>query len=609
MRRPVSASGLVVYLGIAVYIVLMSYYTLLKYLTFHTHAADLGVFAQALASTLYYHRLLYESVDVAIIPRPGPIGYSFLDVHFSPTLFLFLPIYAVYPSPATLLVAQTILIALGALPIYWLGKYLGRDWLGAFFAIIYLVNPLVQGVNSFDFHIEAIFMPLALYSTYFLITRRWRIYYPMLLLTLGTIEFAPIPMTLLGLYYVIINARRRRELIHGVLTIAISMVVLLIALWMKTVLNPLGPTTASPLSGLPEQYASSFSFGILISVIKDPLLIPRLYSMHGTEKFLYFLELYAPTAFTSFLDPLVLPSLTWPLASFLTNDVIYYSPFFQYSSFSIPFIILSSLIAVSKTHTEQQRRLMALILISTLIVLLGVSPLIHFQYQLTRVDYEIWNALRLIPSNATVLVQNNLYPPFSNNINAYTQWYPWLRPEYIVAQPNSPWFTWWGTPYNEYVNAALMEGYGVYMVLGNSLLVLRANYTGKPVICEPVALNITPSTVSLINGQAINGKIAHTSNEPPGTWFMVNVTLPPGQYDIVIQYSWVGPEYLRLLNITLAYIKVNGYTIDLTIDNNESLITIYNKYYGSIAITVYANYVVNTTIYIERFIINGPVCN
>ncbi|WP_252900259.1 hypothetical protein [Vulcanisaeta sp. JCM 14467] len=48
-----------------------------------------------------------------------------------------------------------------------------------------------------------------------------------------------------------------------------------------------------------------------------------------------------------------------------------------------------------------------------------------------------------------------------------------LRPEYIIAQPSSLWFTWWGTPYNEYVNTALMEGYGVYMVIGNALLVLR----------------------------------------------------------------------------------------------------------------------------------------
>ncbi|ADN50429.1 DUF2079 domain-containing protein [Vulcanisaeta distributa] len=606
MRR--SISGLVVYLGIAAYIVVMSYYTLLKYLTFHTHAADLGIFAQALASTLYYHRLFYESVDVAIIPKPGPIGYSFLDVHFSPTLFLFLPVYAVYPSPITLLVAQTILVALGALPIYWLGKYLGRDWLGAFFAIIYLMDPLVQGANSFDFHMETIFMPLALYSTYLLITRKWRIYYPMLLLTLGTIEFAPIPMALLGLYYVIINIRRRRELMHGVLTIAVSIVVLLIALWTKSLLNPLGPTTTSPLSGLPEQYASSFSFGILISVIKDPLLIPKLYSVYGTEKFLYFLELYAPTAFTAFLDPLALPSLAWPLASFLTSDVIYYSPFFQYSSFSVPFIIMASLMAVSKIPIEQQRRLMALILISTLVVFLGVSPIIHFQYQFTKADYDVWSALRLIPSNATVLAQNNLYPPFSNNINAYTQWYPWVKPDYIVAQPDSPWFTWWGTPYNEYVNTALMEGYGVYMVIGNDLLVLRANYTGEPVICAPITINTMPNMVSLINGQVINGEIAHTPSEPPGAWFTMNATLPPGQYEILIKYSWVGPGYLRQLNVTMAYLQINGHVIDLTTGSNESSITIYNEYYGDIVITAYANYVVNTTIYIRQLLINGPIC-
>lgn len=135
---------------------------------------------------------------------------------------------------------------------------------------------------------------------------------------------------------------------------------------------------------------------------------------------------------------------------------------------------MASLIAASKIPTEQQKKFAVLVLISTLIVFLGVSPLIHFQYQLVKSDYEVWTALKLIPNNATVLVQNNLYPPFSNNINAYTQWYPWLRPEYIVAQPDSPWFTWWGgTPYNEYVNAALMEGYGVYMVIGNTLLVLK----------------------------------------------------------------------------------------------------------------------------------------
>nr|WP_252900413.1 DUF2079 domain-containing protein [Vulcanisaeta sp. JCM 14467] len=59
--------------------------------------------------------------------------------------------YAAYPSPATLLVAQTVFVALGALPIYWLGKHLGRDWLGTFFAIIYLMNRWFRGQTPSTF--------------------------------------------------------------------------------------------------------------------------------------------------------------------------------------------------------------------------------------------------------------------------------------------------------------------------------------------------------------------------------------------------------------------------------------------------------------------------
>lgn len=89
----------------------------------------------------------------------------------------------------------------------------------------------------------------------------------------------------------------------------------------------------------------------------------------------------------------------------------------------------------------------------------------------------------------------------------------------------------------------------------------------------------------------------------------MNATLPPGQYEILIEYSWVGPGYLRQLNVTMAYLQINGHVIDLTTGNNESSITIYNEYYGgAIVITAYANYVVNTTIYIRQLLINGPIC-
>jgi uncharacterized membrane protein len=606
--RRFSFYSLVVYVGVLVYVIVMSYYTLLKYYTFHTHAADLGIFVQALASTLYYHRLFYESVDVALIPRPGPIGYSFLDIHFSPTLFLFLPIYAVYPSPVTLLVVQSVFVALGALPIYWLGRYLGREGLGAFFALIYLLDPLVQGANSFDFHMETIFMPLALFAIYALIRGRWRLYYPMLLLALGTIEFAPIPMALLGVYQLVRGWRRRVDVLHGVVTILVSVGVLVLALWLKSVFNPLGPTTSSSLSGLPAVYSSYSGFGVVFAVLRDPSLLVGLYSVNGTQKFLYFLELYAPTAFTSFLDPLVLPSLAWPLAAFLTNNTIYYSPFFQYGSFSIPFIIAASLMALARLSRDGVGRFVVLVFVSSFIVFLGVSPLVHFHYVFTSVDAEVWRGLSLVPGNATVLVQNNLFPPFANDVNAYTQWYPWLKPEYIVAQPSSPWFTWWGTPYDAYVNLALSRGYGVYAVLGYDLLILKANYSGPPVLCRSVRVVLGPGNVSVVNGVFGVDGVMHTPSEPSGEWFVGGVYLLPGVYNVTITYGWVGPEYIKSLNVSLASVDFDGRSVDLRVGSNEVSFTVRVDGYVEVPIVAYANYVVNSTYFVRSIVIVGPLC-
>ncbi|WP_069806571.1 DUF2079 domain-containing protein [Vulcanisaeta thermophila] len=608
MVRRLNAPWMATLVAVVTYSVVMSWYTTLKYLTFHTHAADLGIFAQAIASALFHHRFFYETIDIAIIPRPGPLGYSFFDVHFSPTLLITLPLYALYPSPLTLLVFQSVMVALGALPIYWFGRYLGREWLGVLLAVLYLMNPLVQGANSFDFHMETLFMPLTLYMLYFLFTRRWRLYYPFLILSLGTIEFAPLPLFLMGLSYTAMNHRRRDLIMHGFITMITSLAFLALALEVKHLLNPMGPTTASPLAGLPPQYSSSFDLSILAAIIKNPLLVVRLYSSYGTYKLLYFLELYSPFAFLPFLDPLILPSLAWPLVSFLTTNTIYFSPYFQYSSFSIPFIVFATLMATSRLPGSVIKRVSALLFISTLVVFLGVSPLIHFTYTFTKSDEEVWNALRLIPMNETVLVQNNLFPIFSNNVNAYTQWYPGLKPMYIVAQPSSFWFTWYGTPYNEYVNLALGEGYGIYMELGNDLLVLKLNYTGKPVLCRPITLVLGPDNVTLINGVLINNSIAHTYTEPPGEWFTATVYLPPGNYTVTINYTWSGPTYLRGTGTALALLNINGKSLPLPTGADEASLMISMPVYGELTITAYANYVINTTVYLHSITISGPLC-
>ena len=99
----------------------MSTITILKHNAFLTSGFDLGIFNQAFSTTLFDGKLFYETADLSFNP-----GGSFFGVHFSPILFLLLPFYAIYPSVENLLVMQTVILALGAFPIYWMS----RDKLG-----------------------------------------------------------------------------------------------------------------------------------------------------------------------------------------------------------------------------------------------------------------------------------------------------------------------------------------------------------------------------------------------------------------------------------------------------------------------------------------------
>jgi len=107
----------VVYLLVYVYFIVFLEYTILKHDAFRSYAWDLGIFNQSLWTTLKEGRFFYHTLEL-FLNQSG----SFFAVHFSPVLFLMLPIYALYPKPETLLTLQTIILALGAFPLYLLAK-------------------------------------------------------------------------------------------------------------------------------------------------------------------------------------------------------------------------------------------------------------------------------------------------------------------------------------------------------------------------------------------------------------------------------------------------------------------------------------------------------
>ena len=132
--------------GVALYAVYFSAVTLSRHWTFRTHALDLG----------YYVQLTWNLARGAGPYVSLPEMHAWGD-HLSPIMYLFVPAFWLAPGPGVLLVAQSIALALGGLAVFALAtQRLGDERPAAVFAVLYLLNPSLHGINVRDFHSAAL---------------------------------------------------------------------------------------------------------------------------------------------------------------------------------------------------------------------------------------------------------------------------------------------------------------------------------------------------------------------------------------------------------------------------------------------------------------------
>ncbi len=173
----------------AAYSVIMSYYSILRFEAF-TDTWDFGGFVQSFTSAINGGFFLQTIDGYFAKGFPEVQTISFFGLHFSPILYLLVPAYVAFPFPQTLLIIQTVVIALGALPVYWLArKHLG-DWAGVVFVIAYVTYAPLLEINMNDFHPESMITTIMLFALYYMLENRWNIAIPFLVLALSVIEEA-----------------------------------------------------------------------------------------------------------------------------------------------------------------------------------------------------------------------------------------------------------------------------------------------------------------------------------------------------------------------------------------------------------------------------------
>ena len=130
-----------------------------------TRSWDLGIFEQAIRA--------YAHLHAPVVDLKGP-GFNVLGDHFSPVTALLAPVYRVFPSPVTLLVAQAALFALSAVPVTRAAATPPRPTRGLALGLAYGLSWGIQRAVDFDFHEMCFAVPLIAFSLEALLAGRWR---------------------------------------------------------------------------------------------------------------------------------------------------------------------------------------------------------------------------------------------------------------------------------------------------------------------------------------------------------------------------------------------------------------------------------------------------
>jgi uncharacterized membrane protein len=151
-RRQAVALGVLTLVLAAIY----SAYSLIRFWAFRATTYDLVIFDQAVRSYSHLH------LPIAIVKgvhNGFGAHFNVLGDHFSPILALLAPLYWIHDGPATLLVAQAVLLALAVVPLWaYARRRLGA---GAAYCVtgVYALAWQVATTLNFDFH-EMAFVPV-----------------------------------------------------------------------------------------------------------------------------------------------------------------------------------------------------------------------------------------------------------------------------------------------------------------------------------------------------------------------------------------------------------------------------------------------------------------
>jgi uncharacterized membrane protein len=523
-----NSPALILAIGITVYTSVLTYLSWVQYADLRTPTFDMGVSLQ-IVQTILQTGLPYETANW--VSSNGTQSFNFFGIHFSPVRYLFAGAYWFYPSAATLLFVQALFVSLGSIPTYKLSLHvLGSRRTSVLISGLYLLFPPIIMSNLYDVHEESI-VPVALLSAYYFYTTRQYNKSILFFVFMGLIqESVDALIFFAALQLIAFNFNdyrqflRDRKLTKGIVISLSLLVAAPIAFVLENKLFLIINPGAGFIPLAPQAYAIS------------PLNILS----HLPQKAVYWLVLLGLTGFLPLQNKkaliLVIP---WFVVSVFGGNPDFSVFFFQYNFIIIPALIIGTIYGLEKLrHKKSPTRGIAFRLRTTpvfkklpIILLIGyllftpLYPLLSpylvpgphvVSYYLPPSDNTSLDQLfNLIPSNATVLASDYLFPHAVRGISSY----PLLHvnnftsgtTESVIHLPSNfapEFITIFPIDYNDTVKAVksfpssygllgevtshyiVLTGFSSFQIQTFRVLLYKSGYSGPPKLVSPQSVII-----------------------------------------------------------------------------------------------------------------------
>jgi uncharacterized membrane protein len=560
-----------------------SIYTSVLHMRFGTTGADLGAYVHMFTTTLEDKGWLLHGKYRA----SHPYG-SYWGAHFSLTLLVFLPLFALVPSVYTLLVAKSFVLAASVVVLWLLARdRLESDRLAGVVTVSYAFNPFLWSAWSFDFQEQVLIPPLMFAAYYCYQKDRSLLFLLLFALVLFTNEFVIYPALgfLGGLVLAALVAGRLKQ--RG-LAILGAFVLIGVARYVSSAVidhfSQFGglPTyvIAEPLQQAIQSTGRVSLFDLAATVLSNPSLLIESATFAVEDKLLYFAAFMLPVLFLAVFDELSLGALA-PYLGFAwiftgQAKAVYFEFGAHYPLYLLPFVYIGVIHALNRLSgrfewTTPSRATFSGLL-SAVLVLCLVAGVASGGGHLTvppdaNEDHQeiLQEAIDSIPENASLIAQNDIYPHVATRPNAsfivsqgtfsaYERRWGEVTPEYILIDtqlnPNAPWAR---TVQRTFADE-LGEEYGLYR-FQDGIQIFKRGYDGpvrgitQP---EPGARQYDAEDLATGTGERTNGRIVSSNgSEGDYIWFGPYDTLTPGTYNATfrVNVSGSGEEPVVMVDV------------------------------------------------------------